>query len=83
MGNNNETVGSSSSLAYVTRHGDNGYGATIVNVNGSGEATLSISNLVDGTYKDLISGNTYTMRNGSITVNISSEYGATVIELVK
>lgn len=83
MGNNNETVGSSSSLAYVARHGNNGYGATIVNVNGSGEATLSISNLVDGTYKDLISGNTYTMNNGSITVNISSEYGATVIELVK
>ena len=83
MGSNNETVGSSDSLAYVARYGDNGYGATIVNVNGSGRATLSISNLVNGTYKDLISGETYTMKNGSITINISNDYGATVIELVR
>lgn len=82
MGSNNETVASSNNVAYVARHGANGCGATIVSVNGSGNVTLSISNLENGTYKDLVSGATYTMRNGSITVNINNEFGATVIEKV-
>jgi hypothetical protein len=82
MGSNNETVASSNNVAYVARHGANGCGATIVSVNGSGNVTLSISNLENGTYKDLVNGATYTMRNGSITVNINNEFGATVIEKV-
>ena len=82
MGSNNEKVVSDGSLAYVARYGNNGYGATIVNVNGSGSSKLTISDLPNGTYKDLVSGKTYTMANNSITVTIDSTYGATVIEKV-
>ena len=83
MGNNDESVRSEGNIAYVARHGKNGYGATIVNVtNYSGNTTVALTNLPNGTYLDLVSNKTYTMKNGSITVNLSSSYSATVIEKV-
>ena len=83
MGNNDETVRSEGNIAYVARHGNNGYGAAIVNVtNSSGNTTVTLTNLPNGTYLDLISNKTYTMKNGSITVNLNSSYSATVIEKV-
>ena len=82
MGSNNETVASDGSIAYVARHGSNGYGATIVNVSGSGKVTLTFQDLENGTYRDLLTNTTYTMANHSITVTIDSTYGATVIEKV-
>ena len=82
MGNNNEKIASDGDIAYVARYGENGYGATIVRMSGSSNATLTFSDLPDGTYKDLVSGATYTMANHSITVSFNSSYGATVIQKI-
>ena len=81
MAGNDERIRSDGSIAYVARFGNNGYGASIVNVSGSGSTTLTFSDLLDGTYKDLVTGATYTMTDHSITVNIGST-GATVIEKI-
>lgn len=63
-----ETVGSSGNYAYVVRGTS---GMVIVNTNGT-DATVAISGtgLNDGTYTDMISGNTFTVSGGAISGKI-------------
>lgn len=82
MGNNDEHVGSSGNVAYVERYGANGYGASLVNVNGSNQATVELPNLPDGNYKDLVSGSTYTLSDGMLNVTFNGSLGATVIQKI-
>ncbi len=65
-----EYVGSSGSIAYV-RRGTSG----IVLVNTSGTSTsvnVSGTGMVNGTYTDTVSGNTFTVSNGTVSGNIGA-----------
>lgn len=61
----NEHIYSSSDFAIVERYTDSKYGAVIVNCSGnSASVNINIVNLADGTYRDEITGNTFTVSNG-------------------
>ena len=65
-----EYVANSGSIAYVERGTS---GAVLVNVSGNGTSiSVKANRLVNGTYKDQISGNTFTVSGGKITGNIGS-----------
>lgn len=52
-------------------------GAAIINISGSSSATISVNGLENGNYTDLVSGNTFTVNNGS--VNASFTNGACIL----
>ena len=65
-----EYVANSGSIAYVERGTS---GAVLVNVGGNGTSVnVKANRLASGTYKDQISGNTFTVSGGKITGSIGS-----------
>ena len=65
-----EYVANSGSIAYVERGTS---GAVLVNVSGNGTSiSVPANRLKNGTYKDQISGNTFTVSGGKITGSIGS-----------
>ena len=65
-----EKIGSSGSYAYVARGND---GVVIVNVNGtSGNASVSGTGLANGSYKDMVTGNSFTVSGGTVSGQIGS-----------
>ena len=65
-----EYLSSSGSIAYVERGTS---GAVLVNVGGNGASvSVKANKMASGTYKDQISGNTFTVSGGKITGNIGS-----------
>ncbi len=71
-----EKIGYSGNFAYVARGTD---GVVIVNTNGtSGSASVSGTGLANGSYKDMITGNVFTVSGG----NVSGQIGSTGIAVV-
>lgn len=69
----NEYVGSSSNFSYVTRYTDTTSGVVIVNCKGtSASVNMKVNNMLDGTYQDDITGNTFVVKDGNISGNIGS-----------
>lgn len=68
--NQDEKLGSSGSIAYVQRGGK---GIVLANVSG-GAASVDISNtgMNNGTYTDMVTGNTFTVSNGTLSGSIGS-----------
>ena len=65
-----EYFASSGNIAYVERGTS---GVVLVNVSGSSASVnVTANRIASGTYKDAISGNTFTVSNGKITGNIGS-----------
>lgn len=65
-----ETLGSSGNFAYVVRGQK---GVVIVNTNGTtASASISGTGLADGEYTDMITGNKFTVSNGTVSGKIGS-----------
>lgn len=65
-----EYFASSGSIAYIERGTS---GVALVNVSGgSSSVSVTANKMANGTYKDQISGNTFTVSNGKISGNIGS-----------
>ena len=64
-----ESVSSSGDVAYVER-GTNGI--VISKLSGGGSVSLSVTKLKEGTYKDRVSGGTFTVSGGRISGNVGS-----------
>ena len=73
--NCSDSQGTSDNITYIKR----GNGIILVNFNGSGEISTDAHGLASGTYTDEVSGNTFTVSDGTISGNITSEYGIAVI----
>ena len=63
---------------YIASEGDVAYnergttGVAIAKMNGSGQVSLTAHKMKNGTYKDAVSGSTFTVSNGKISGNIGS-----------
>lgn len=75
MSQYSDHMGTDGSVAYCKR----GDGMILVNFNGAGNVSMSAHGVSDGTYTDEVSGNTFTVSNGKISGNITSEYGIAVV----
>ncbi|MCH5299436.1 MAG: starch-binding protein [Ruminococcus sp.] len=64
-----ESVSSDGDVAYVER-GTNGI--VISKLSGGGNVSLSVRKLANGSYKDRVSGNTFTVSGGRISGNVGS-----------
>lgn len=65
-----EKTGTSGSIAYVARGTS---GIVLVNVNGTtASANVSGTGLANGSYKDMITGNSFTVSNGTVSGQIGS-----------
>ncbi|MCH5298743.1 MAG: hypothetical protein J1E96_06485 [Ruminococcus sp.] len=65
-----EKTGTSGSIAYVARGNS---GIVLVNVNGTtANANVSGTGLANGSYKDMITGNSFTVSNGTVSGQIGS-----------
>ncbi|MBQ4250477.1 MAG: hypothetical protein II701_00985, partial [Ruminococcus sp.] len=73
-----EKLGSSGSIAYVQRGGK---GIVLSNVSGT-STTVSVANtgMANGTYTDMVSGNTFTVSNGTVSGSIGSTGVAVVYQ---
>lgn len=68
-----EKVYASGNYAVVERYSSTDCGAVIVNCKGtSGNVSINVSHLSDGSYSDEITGNVFTIKNGTLTGNIGS-----------
>lgn len=73
-----EKVGTSGSFAYVARGNS---GVVIVNVSGtSGSASVSGTGLKDGAYKDMVTGENFTVSGGTVSGKIGSTGVAVVVQ---
>ena len=73
-----EKVGSSGDIAYVARANT---GVVLVNVRGTtANANVSGTGLASGTYTDMITGNKFTVNNGSVSGQIGSTGVAVVMQ---
>lgn len=70
-----ESVSSSGDVAYVERGTE---GVVISKLGGSGSVTLSARKMKNGTYKDQVSGSTFTVSGGQIKGNVGSSGVAVV-----
>lgn len=69
----NEKVYSSGNFAVVERYNSNSAGLVIVNCSGtSSNVSFNVTNIANGTYRDEITGNTFTVSNGKINGQIGS-----------
>jgi ribosomal protein S27E len=71
-----ENCFSSGSYTVTERYGSNGTGVVIVG--DSGNCSISVPNMANGTYKDAVTGNTFTVSGGVITGTIGDEQVAVV-----
>ncbi|OPZ36383.1 MAG: Alpha-amylase precursor [Tenericutes bacterium ADurb.BinA155] len=74
----NEASSTGSNCAAIQRYGNGSYGAVIVTTSSS-SFSVNLSNLPDGNYKDLVSGNTFTLSSRSLSGTAASG----VVVLVK
>ena len=51
----------------------------LINFGGAGDVSVSSHGMADGVYTDEVSGNTFTVANGTISGKIESEYGIAVV----
>ena len=65
----NESVSANGAMFYVQRGTT---GMVIVNLNGSSTSVNQSCSMANGTYKDQVSGNTFTVSGGKITGNVGS-----------
>ncbi len=71
-----EYLGSDGSIAYNVRGNS---GVVLVNANGSSTSVnINVPNMANGTYKDYVTGNSFTVSNGRISGNIGSSGVAVV-----
>lgn len=75
MAGSADEMGADGNIAYVKR----GNGIILVNFGGAGEVSTGAHGLADGSYTDEVSGNTFKVSGGTISGNITSEYGVAVI----
>lgn len=54
-------------------------GMVLINFGGAGDVSVSSHGMADGVYTDEVSGNTFTVANGTISGKIESEYGIAVV----
>lgn len=70
-----DSSGADGNIAYCKR----GDGIILVNFDGAGQVSTSAHGLADGSYVDEVSGNTFNVSGGTVSGNITSEYGVAVI----
>lgn len=70
-----DNSGADGNIAYCKR----GNGIILVNFDGAGQVSTSAHGLADGSYVDEVSGNTFKVSGGTISGNITSEYGVAVV----
>lgn len=75
MSNITGSMGSDGRIAYCVR----GDGIVLANFDGSGQISMSAHGMSNGTYTDEVSGNTFTVSNGTISGKIDSEFGVAVV----
>ena len=75
MVNKQENMGTEGNIAYCFR----GNGVVLANFGGSGQISMSSHGMANGTYTDEVSGNTFTVANGTISGRINSDYGIAVV----
>lgn len=75
MSGYSDNMGTDGNVAYCVR----GQGIILVNFSGAGHISMSSHGVPDGTYTDEVSGNTFTVQNGNVSGDITSEYGIAVI----
>lgn len=71
-----ERVSSSNNIVYTERGNS---GVVIANLSGAGSIEIPVYNMVNGTYKDQVSGNLFTVSNGTIKGTIASKDGIAVV----
>ena len=71
-----ESIYSKDSMVCIERGNS---GMVIVNLNGAGNVSVQVKMLDDGTYIDRVTGNEFTVSNGTLNGNIASEDGIAVI----
>ncbi len=73
-----ETLGSSGDSLFYNVRGDSG--VVLVNVKGAGAVSVNLNGIMkDGTYKDQVSGNTFTVSGGKISGTIANSDGIAVV----
>ncbi len=75
MAGSADEMGADGNIGYVKR----GNGIILINLGGAGEVSTGAHGLTDGSYTDEVSGNTFKVSGGTISGNITSEYGVAVI----
>lgn|GEM_PF-398731 len=70
-----EYLASSGNVAYIERGTK---GVVISKLDGGGQVSLTANTMEDGTYKDYVSGGTFTVSNGVISGNVDSQGVAVV-----
>ncbi len=73
--NDADVSGADGNIAYCKR----GNGIILASFGGPGEVSTSAHGLPDGSYVDEVSGNTFKVSGGTVSGNITSEYGVAVI----
>ena len=72
----NESIYSNGSMICIERGNS---GIVIVNLKGTGNVSMSVRNMKDGTYTDRVTGNKFTVSGGTIKGKIDSKDGIAVI----
>ncbi len=75
MASYEDNSGSDGNVAFCQR----GNGIILVNFDGAGSISVGSHGLSDGSYTDEVSGNTFKVSGGTISGNITSEYGIAVL----
>lgn len=70
-----DSSGADGNIAFCKR----GDGIILVNFDGAGSVSTSAHGLPDGSYVDEVSGNTFKVSGGTVSGEITSEYGVAVI----
>lgn len=71
-----ERVSSNGNIVYTERGNS---GVVVANLSGAGNISIPVYNMSNGIYKDQVSGNTFTVSNGTLSGNIASSDGIAVI----
>ena len=70
-----DNMGAYGNIAYCFR----GNGVVLADFNGSENIAIPANGMANGTYKDEVSGNTFTVSNGTLYGRIDSPYGVAVV----
>ncbi len=70
-----DNMGTDGNIAFNQR----GNGIALANLDGPGSISMGAHGLPDGSYTDEVSGGTFTVSGGTLSGNITSEYGVAVI----
>ena len=75
MAGSADEMGADGNVGYIKR----GNGIILVNMGGAGAVSTGAHGLGDGSYTDEVSGNTFKVSGGTVSGNITSEYGIAVL----